>query len=89
MRTYVSLCLLLQLFVLVCVCTLGNDSDRKEADLAYLFKSLLTVAEELYSDLQPALQGTDLVLHHKNRDSCATHVTQKQQDSLFFYFFII
>lgn len=63
------------------VCKRSIDRDRKEADLAYLFKSSLTVAEELYSDLRPALWATDLVLHHK-KDSSATHVTQKHNNKI-------
>ena len=74
-------CSYLCMCVCVCVCTLSIEGDRKEADLAYLFKSLLTVAEELYSDLQPALRASDLVLHHKNRDSSATPVMQKHNNN--------
>lgn len=66
------------------VCTHSIDRDRKEADLAYLFKSSLTVAEELYSDLQPALQATDVVLHYKKRDSSATRHTETQLQNYLF-----
>ena len=72
-----------------CVCPVSIDGDRKEADLAYLFKSLLTVAEELYSDLQPVLRATDSVSHHKNRDSSAIHVTQKHNNRLIYLFFLL
>lgn len=63
-------------YLFVRVCAHAIDRDRKEADLAYLFKSSLTAAEELSCDLQPALEATDLLLHHGKRDSSATHVTR-------------
>lgn len=58
------------------MCAALTGTGRK---LIYLFKCSLTVSEELYSDLQPALQATD-----RERDPATdAHVTHKHSRTYF------